>query len=144
MREIIPITHLQKHYLSRKLAIYFCMVISPFILGCSFLNMNIEPIAATITELTACREDGESREVFSPNDERIFVCGYVETVQPVDINIHWFYKDELVFQQVGEDMDGDFFSFVQPGSSGTFPIGDYRIDILIGGVVAKSTEFRVE
>lgn len=144
MRQTILIPYLQNYNLKRKLAIYFCMLISPFIPGCSFLNMNIEPIAATVTELSACREDGKSTEIFSTNDERIFACGYAQTVQPVDINIYWYYKDELVFQQIGEDIDGDFYSFVQPGSAGTFPTGNYRIDIVIGGVVAKSTEFRVE
>jgi hypothetical protein len=112
--------------------------------------MNIEPIAATVTELSTCTgvdENGAPSEIttiFSPDTERIFVCGYLEAFQPIDIDIHWYYEDELVFQQNGKSLTGQFFSFVEPGKTDTFPEGNYRIDILIGGVVAKSTEFRVE
>ncbi len=120
------------------------LVFIVFVLGCSFTNINVEPIAATVTELSACNENGESIDVFLPEKAGIFVCGYVQTLQPVDINIYWYYEDELVFQQIGENIDGDFYSFVQPGKVETFPEGNYRIDILIGGVVAESTEFRVK
>jgi hypothetical protein len=114
--------------------------------GCSLnFKTNVKPIAATVTELSACRKDGKPAEVFSPDEEHIFVCGHIETLQPVDINLYWYYEDELVFQQDGEDVDGDFHSFLTPGEKmEAFPTGAYRIDVLIGGVVTRSTKFRVE
>jgi hypothetical protein len=114
------------------------------LLSCALIRVNVEPIAATVTELSTCLENGEQTEVFSPEDEYIFACGHIQSLQPVDIKILWYYEDKLIFQQDGKDMNGDFHSFIQPGNNVTFPIGKYRVDVLIGGVVAKSVEFRVE
>lgn len=115
-----------------------------FLLSCSLIRVNVEPIIATVTELTTCLENGEQTKIFSPQNEYIFVCGHIRAPRPVDIKIHWYYKDEVIFQQDGTDIQGDFHSFLQPGNNITFPLGEYRVDVLIGGVVAKSTEFRVE
>jgi len=64
-----------------------------FIFGCSLgsLKLNVEPIAAGVTEFSPCHKDGKPTEVFSPDEERIFVCGYVQTLQPIDIDIRWYY-----------------------------------------------------
>ena len=106
--------------------------------------MNIEPIVAGVPELSACREDGKADTVFASDEERIFVCGYVQTLEPIDIEIHWYYEDELVFQQFGEDADGHFYNFVQPNSVDDFPVGNYQIEALIAGTLANKVEFRVE
>jgi hypothetical protein len=121
-----------------------------FLLGCALLNLHVSPIAMTVTELSACsgvNEAGEfvglSQKVLS-NQDRIYACGYVETVEPVDLEIRWYHKDELVFHQTGKNLKGEFLSFVQPGKSGVFPKGEYRIDVLFGGSVLRSAKFVVE
>lgn len=125
-----------------KILCYLGLILS--LINCSLIKVDIEPIVATVTELTTCLENGEQTKVFSPQDEYIFVCGHVRALRPVDIKVLWYYKEELIFQQDGKDMHGDFHSFLQPGNNINFPVGGYRVDVLIGGVVDKSTEFRVE
>ncbi|MEW5959068.1 MAG: hypothetical protein AB1801_15155 [Chloroflexota bacterium] len=120
------------------------------VVSCSFVNVEVEPIGATVKELSVCKGADEIgkpvgvSKVFSPEEERIFACGYLETLQPIDIDIQWYYKNELVFRQTGKDIKGYFYYFIRPEKIDAFPEGAYRIDVLIGGVVAESTEFRVE
>jgi hypothetical protein len=109
------------------------------------LNVNIEPIAATITQFSTCDENGQEKYTFASDEKRIFVCGQIETAAPVDLSINWYYKDQLVFQQFGKNAkDGHFYNFVEPSKSNEFPEGKYRVEILVGNVVAESSDFWVE
>lgn len=126
-----------------RIALY--LVVVCFLLSCSFININLEPIAATITQFSTCDASGEEKHVFTPDERRIFICGQLQTLSPVDLTIYWYYEDELAFQQFGEDAeDGSFYNFVEPAKGGVFPEGNYRVEVLIEGTLAESTEFRVE
>jgi hypothetical protein len=112
-------------------------------------SATVKPITAGITELSACKGwDGSGKpigiyDVFQPDEDRIYACGYLMTNQPITFQVHWYYEDELVFTQVGEYGEGYFYSFIEPKGE-NFPIGRYRIEVVIGKMVIRSTEFRVE
>lgn len=138
--------HCREKLRACRLSILFLILVVIWIaFGCSFnMRTNMEPIAVTVTELSACRENGEPTKVFTPDENRIYVCGYIETLHPIDIEIYWYYENELVFRQIGEKIDSDFHSYVEPSEKvESFPVGNYRIDILVGGVVVKSAYFHV-
>jgi len=120
-----------------------------FSLACSIGPIRIDPVTAKVTRLSACESVdkdgnpiGEATE-FSANIERIFACGYLETNEPMDIEILWYYEDEVVFQQFGPNIKGNFFSYVESGRD-TFVKGTYRIEILIGNGLVGQTEFEIK
>lgn len=123
------------------------LIVVVLITGCS---VTAKPIAIGVTELSACRGlDDNARPVgisksFSADEKRIFACARLQTNVPITLKTHWYYEGKLVFTQVGQDLgEGYFYSFIEPVGE-SFPVGAYRIEIVIGNTIVRSTEFRVE
>lgn len=110
----------------------------------------IEPITATVTELSLCKSVDENHKpietatTFSPETKRIFVCGYLRTINPLDIQLYWYYENKLFLVQAGKDINGYFSSVLTPDANQNFPEGTYRVEVQIGGTRSASAEFRVE
>lgn len=129
---------------------FFGLVLTSLVLGCSFLNLKVEPIVATVTELSVCKGIDETgkplgiSEVFSTKDERIYVCGYLDTTQPIDLEIYWYHEKQLIFQKSGKNVEGYFYGFIQPKKGQSFAEGEYEIEVRALGTLAQKTQFRVE
>ena len=110
----------------------------------------MEPIAVSVTELTACKgidETGNPVEIsdtFPPEIERIYICGYVETVQPINLDIYWYRENELIYKENGMNIKGRFYGFIQPRDGQKFIEANYKVEIRAFGTLARSVEFRVE
>ena len=136
---------LEGRLFSRLLRI-LCLTVALFVVSCS---LAIKPLAVGITELSACKGWSDAGKpvgvsnVFQPEVDRIYACGYLMTNQPISFQLLWYYEDELVLRQTGRYGEGYFYSYMD-STEESFPVGNYRIEAVVGKMVVQSTEFRVE
>lgn len=109
-----------------------------------------KPLEVNITSLVACKSwDKEGKpigvsKIFSPTEKRIYACGHLRTNDPpIALVVDWYYENRLISSEVLKDVYDNFHSSIEP-SQETFPIGEYRIEVVVGKRPMQSTEFRVE
>jgi hypothetical protein len=113
-------------------------------------------VGVTISQMTPAREvrDGKPVEpgtVFKPDVGKVYVWFRVAGQKaPVQLRSQWHYLgggDDLLIIESSEitalpqHVSADFRMELPPGRP--WPVGDYRVDILSGDVVAGSAAFRV-
>ena len=108
------------------------------------------PLEVSITSLSACKDWDKTgnplgvSKIFSPNEERISVCGHLQTNDPpITLSVNWYYEDKLITTEVVRDVFDNFHSSIEP-SGENFAIGDYQVEVFVGKRVMQSVEFRVE
>lgn len=121
------------------------LILFLFILfGCVFA-----PVVATVEKFAACEGHDESgypigvAKEFSIKTKRIYACGYLTTNHPIDIDIHWYHEQNLVFTQEITNAKGYFYAFVVPSNSESFIEGEYQINVLYNGVILENTDFQI-
>ncbi len=108
-----------------------------------------EPLEATITEFSTCKgwDTGgkplELSDIFVSSEKHIFVCGYVQTNQPVTITIHWYYENHIVNGEILTDLKTGYFYSTLETKEKVFPNGEYVVEVVIGKKAVKSANFRI-
>ena len=110
------------------------------ILGCTPPPQAI----VTVLELSTCqgwdkhneRPIGVS-EVFSSTDEKIMVCGRLES------NMYDESRRELVYRETIYDVTKYFFSTFTP-TYGDFEEGNYSVEVIVGKLPQMSANFKIE
>ena len=121
------------------------LLILIFTLGCSLSG---QPVSVTISEIGTCgdydkinNEPVNIADEFLSSDSQITVYFYTETNLQAEITYRWFFEDDLIAEYQAPLEKGYNFGWIIPKE--TFPVGEYKVDILLGQVVLRSTAFRV-
>lgn len=127
--------------------VLFWIALSAVLFGCSLL---VEPFTVNMPELYTCRgpdeETGEPTgrtSVFSTADTRIYACGRLQTTRPVWLQIVWYHEAQIVLVESGLHESGYYYSWIQPRESNHFPVGHYKLEVLLAKTVLRSAEFEV-
>jgi len=111
-----------------------------------------QPVAIGISEIGTCKsyneEDGTPQDItstFSPDDERVVLYFYLETNIDVVLTYRWYYEGSLVYtHQASKNEPGYNFGWLNAKEGKQLPLGTYQIQVALGEMVIRSTEFRVE
>ncbi len=129
---------------------FFCLIFTLFLLGCTS-PVYSETAVASVTHLSGCRGLNEADQpsglsnIFSPYDLSLPVCGYLQTRQPLTVEIRWYYEEKLIGQWVDENRPAGYFSGVIPTTAGqTLPEGTYSVEALADGQVVQRLQMEVE
>jgi len=81
---------------------------------------------------------------FKP-DDRIFAAVLTDQTGSSTITARWSYNDQMVSEEARKvSYKGAAATAFEFKSASGFPVGDYKVDILIDGQPAVSRDFRVE
>lgn len=126
-----------------------------FFVCCSWVIITHKPQPSipsdlrTVTEFSPCKGLDENRNpveastTFSSDEKQIFVCGYLQTNQPITLSVYWYYEDEFLFRDLVDNVQGRFVSQLKR-PTGSFREGIYEIQLVITRAVVWRTKFRIE
>jgi hypothetical protein len=110
-----------------------------------------QPVAIGITEIGTCggydEENGtpiDIKDTFSTDDERIVLYFYLKTNIDVTLGYRWFHEGKLVYShQASKNAEGYNFGWLSTKKGKKFPVGSYRVEVVLGNSVLRATEFYV-
>ena len=79
------------------------------------------------------------------SDDRVFAAVLTDQTGASTITARWFYNSQMVSEEMRKvSYKGSAATAFEFKSASAFPVGDYKVEILLDGESAASRDFRVE